>query len=150
MFGPGPVAALALAASVGAPALAPRTDWVGETVFARKPGVLYGKVEPDGTFTPLDKLRSIQYVVVRDEKGRLQVTQDGKPVWINKDDMVRLKDGVQHAFRRGPCPAIDCDVIGLRPRLQIGGDQGGTQLLVVRRLFHCLPSFWAKMKMHRV
>ena len=87
---------LALGAAVLAPALPARTDWVGETVFTKKPGIAYGKVEPDGTFTPVATLRSIQYVVVRDEKGRLQVTQDGKPVWVNKDEMVRLKDAVEH------------------------------------------------------
>ena len=94
MFGPDSLAALALAAS--APAPPARTDWVGETVFAKKSGVTYGKVEPDGTFTPVGGRRSIQYVVVKDEKGRLQVSQDGKPVWVSKDDMVRLKDAVEH------------------------------------------------------
>ena len=89
-------ATLALAASVMAPNLPPRTDWVGETVFVKKPGVSYGQVEPDNTFTPIAGLRSIQYVVVRDEKGRLQISQDGKPVWVAKDDMVRLKDAVEH------------------------------------------------------
>lgn len=96
MFGPAALTTLALGAAVMAPALPARTDWVGETVFARKPGIAYGKFEPDGTFTPVATLRSIQYVVVKDEKGRLQVTQDGKPVWINKDEMVRLKDAVEY------------------------------------------------------
>jgi tetratricopeptide (TPR) repeat protein len=96
MFGPASFAALALAASVAAPALAPRTDWVGETVFVKKPGVAFGTVERDGTFTPKGNLRSIQYVVVRDEKGKLQLSQDGKPVWVNKDDMVRLRDAPEH------------------------------------------------------
>jgi tetratricopeptide (TPR) repeat protein len=96
MFGPDTFAALALAASVMAPALAPRTDWVGESVFIKKPGVVYGTVERDGTFTPKGNVRSIQYLVVRDEKGRLQVSQDGKPVWVSKDDMVRLKDAPEH------------------------------------------------------
>jgi tetratricopeptide (TPR) repeat protein len=95
MFGPAAVTTLALGAAVMAPALQPRTDWVGETVFVKKTGTMYGKVESDGTFTPIDKLRSIQYVVVRDEKGRLQVSQDGQPVWVNKDEMVRLKDAVE-------------------------------------------------------
>jgi tetratricopeptide (TPR) repeat protein len=99
MFGPAALTTLALGAAVLAPALPARTDWVGETVLARKPGIAYGTVERDGTFTPVDKLRSIQYVVVRDEKGRLQVTQDGQPVWVNKDEMVRLKDAVEHYTR---------------------------------------------------
>jgi len=96
MFGPVSLAALALAASVMAPALPARTDWVGETVFAKQSGVAYGEVGPDGTFSPVARLRSIQYVVVKDEKGRLQVSQDGKPVWVSKEDMVRLKDAVEH------------------------------------------------------
>lgn len=96
MFGPAAYATLALGAAVMAPALQPRADWVGETVFVKKPGVSYGQVEADNTFTPIDRLRSIQYIVFRDEKGRLQVSQDGKPVWVNKDDMVRLKDAVEH------------------------------------------------------
>ena len=96
MFGPAAVTTLALGAAVLAPALQPRTDWVGETVFVKKSGTMYGKVEADNTFTPIATLRSIQYVVVRDEKGRLQVSQDGQPVWVNKDEMVRLKDAVEH------------------------------------------------------
>lgn len=96
MYGPDLFATLALAASVMAPALPPRTDWVGEVVFVKKPGTVGGKVEPDGTFTPTGRLRSIQYVVVKDEKGRLQVNQEGKPVWVQKEDMVRLKDAVEH------------------------------------------------------
>jgi tetratricopeptide (TPR) repeat protein len=99
MFGPAAVTTLVLSAAVMAPALPARTDWVGETVFVKKSGTMYGKVEADNTFTPIDRLRSIQYVVVRDEKNRLQVTQDGKPVWVNKDDMVRLKDAVEHFTR---------------------------------------------------
>ena len=95
MFGPAAFTTLALGAAVMAPALPARTDWVGETVFIKKSGTSYGTVEPDGTFTPVGNLRSIQYVVVKDEKGRLQVTQDGKPVWVNKDEMVRLKDAVE-------------------------------------------------------
>jgi tetratricopeptide (TPR) repeat protein len=94
MSGPDLLAALVLSASVAAPALPPRTDWVGETVFVKQPGSSYGNVEPDGTFTPAGRLRSIQYVVTREEKGRLRVSQDGKPVWVEKDDMVRLKDAV--------------------------------------------------------
>lgn len=89
-------AGLVLAASVAAPALPPRTDWVGETVLIKKSGTAFGKVEPDGTFTEVGRLRSIQYVVVKDEKGRLQLMQDNKQVWVNKDDMVRLKDAVEH------------------------------------------------------
>src|SRR5215210_7213751 len=96
MFGPAALTTLALGAAVLAPALPARTDWVGETVFAKKAGLNYGQAQPDGTCTPSATLRSIQYVVVRDEKGRLQVSQDGKPVWVNKDEMVRLKDAVEH------------------------------------------------------
>jgi tetratricopeptide (TPR) repeat protein len=96
MFGPDLFAGLALAASILAPALPPRTDWVGEPVFIKKSGTTYGNVEPDGNFTPVGRLRSIQYVVVKDEKGKLQLNQDGKSVWVAKDDMVRLKDAVDH------------------------------------------------------
>jgi tetratricopeptide (TPR) repeat protein len=96
MFGPTSFATLTLAASVLAPALPPRTDWVGDTVFVKKGGIAYGRIERDGTFTPVGTLRSIQYVVVQDEKDRLQLNQDGKPIWVNKEDMVRLKDAVDH------------------------------------------------------
>jgi tetratricopeptide (TPR) repeat protein len=61
---------------------------------------MYGKVETDGTFTPVGRLRSIQYVVVREEKGRLQLSQDGKPIWVEKDHMVRLKDAVDYYTKR--------------------------------------------------
>src|SRR3954463_713874 len=68
MFGPDSLAALALAASVLAPALPARPDGVGETGFAKQSGVAYGEVGADGTFSPVGRLRSIQYVVVKDEK----------------------------------------------------------------------------------
>jgi tetratricopeptide (TPR) repeat protein len=100
MSAPELFAALVVSSSVMAPALPPRTDWVGETVFVKAPGSLYGQIEVDGTFTPVDRLRSIQYVVVKDEKGRLQITQDGKPVWVNKDEMVRLKDAVDYYTKK--------------------------------------------------
>lgn len=93
-------ATLALAASVGAPALAPRSDWVGQTVFVKEPGTAYGRIDPDGTFTPVGKLRSIQYVVAREEKGRLQLLQEGKPVWVNKDDVVLMKNAVEYYTKR--------------------------------------------------
>jgi tetratricopeptide (TPR) repeat protein len=94
MFGPDLYASLALAASILAPALPPRTDWVGDTVFIKKPGIPVGQLEADGTFTPSGQSRSIQYTVTRDEKGHVQVMQDGKRVWMAKDDVVRLKDAV--------------------------------------------------------
>ena len=46
MFGPDLFATLALAASIMAPALAPRTDWVGEIVFIKKPGTNGSQVFP--------------------------------------------------------------------------------------------------------
>ena len=96
MFGPDLFATLALAASIMAPALAPRTDWVGEIVFIKKPGTNGGQLLPDGNYKPAGRLRSIQYIAVKDEKGRIQVVQDGKPVWVDKEDLVRLKDAVEH------------------------------------------------------
>src|SRR5262249_6842298 len=40
MFGTELYAGLVVAASIMAPALAPRTDWVGEIVFIKKPGLI--------------------------------------------------------------------------------------------------------------
>src|SRR5262245_36439768 len=96
MFGPDLYATLALAASILAPALPPRTGWVGDAVFIKKPGIAVGQLEADGTFTPNGVSRSILHVVTRDEKGHVQVVQDGKRVWISKDDVVRLKDAVEY------------------------------------------------------
>jgi Tetratricopeptide repeat len=96
MFGFNLIATVALASSVSAPALPPRTDWVGETVYIKKSEATYGRIEADGTFTPLGKVKSIQFTVQRDEKGYLQFSQEGKPIWVKKDDMVRQKDAVEH------------------------------------------------------
>ena len=96
MFGPDLFATLAFAASIMAPALAPRTDWVGEIVFIKKPGTNGSQLLPDGNYKPAGRLRSIQYTAVKDEKGRIQVVQDGKPLWVDKEDLVRLKDAVEH------------------------------------------------------
>ena len=96
MYGPDLFVTLALAATIAAPALPARTDWVGETVFVKKPNGVSERKEPDGTFTPIEQLKSIQYVVVRDEASKLQLLQDGKPIWVNKDDLVRQKDAVAH------------------------------------------------------
>src|SRR4051812_43960354 len=96
MSGPDLYAALALAASILAPALPARTGWVGDTVFIKKPQTTVGQVEADGTFTPTGTSRSIQYVVTREEKDHVQVVQDGKRVWVAKDDVVRLKDAADY------------------------------------------------------
>jgi tetratricopeptide (TPR) repeat protein len=87
---------LALAASINAPALPARTDWVGETVFIKKSSTPYGKLDTDGKFTPVGSLRSLQYRADKDEKGYIQVNQEGKPVWVHKEDLVRLKDAVDY------------------------------------------------------
>jgi tetratricopeptide (TPR) repeat protein len=96
MFGPTLFAGLAAAASVMAPALPPRTDWVGETVFIKKPGLIAQTLEPDGNFKPVGRVRSIQFVAVKEEKGHIQVVQEGKRVWIEKENLVRLKDAVEY------------------------------------------------------
>src|SRR4051794_31943965 len=87
---------LALSSTVMAPALPERNDWVGEWVLIRQTGTVCEKKEADGNFTPNGTLKSIQYRVEKDEKGKLMVNQEGKQVWINKDHMVRLKDAVDH------------------------------------------------------
>src|SRR5262245_36288428 len=96
MIGADLFASLALAASVMAPALPPRTDWVGEVVFIKKPGTVGYTLERDGNFKPAGRLRSIQYVASKDEKEHIQVMQDGKRIWVPRDDLVRLKDAVEH------------------------------------------------------
>jgi tetratricopeptide (TPR) repeat protein len=96
MIGADLFATLALSASILAPALQPRSGWVGEWVFIKKTETTYGKLEANGTFTPLGKLRSIQYRADKEEKGYVQVNQEGKPVWVSKDDLVRLPDAVEH------------------------------------------------------
>jgi tetratricopeptide (TPR) repeat protein len=89
-------AGLAVAASIMAPALAPRTDWVGETVFIKKTGLIAYTLESDGNFKPAGRVRSIQYLAVKEEKGHIQVVQEGKRVWIEKENLVRLKDAVEY------------------------------------------------------
>jgi tetratricopeptide (TPR) repeat protein len=96
MFGTDLFAGLAMAASIMAPALAPRTDWLGETVFIKKPGLIAYTFEPDGNFKPAGRVRSIQFVAVKEEKGHILVVQEGKRVWIEKDNLVRLKDAVEY------------------------------------------------------
>jgi len=91
-------ATLALSSTVMAPALPerPRSDWVGEWVFIKRSQTPCEKMALDGTFTPNGTLRSIQYRVEKEDKLKIMVNQEGKQVWINKDDMVRLKDAVDH------------------------------------------------------
>ena len=102
MSGPDLLAALVLSASLGAPALPPPkpAEWVGQTVFVREPGGTYENRDPDGTFTPVGRLRSIQYVVVREEMDRIQLVQDGKPIWVKKEDVVRSKEAVEFFTRK--------------------------------------------------
>jgi tetratricopeptide (TPR) repeat protein len=102
MSGPDLFAALILSASVMAPALPPQrpAEWVGQTVFVKQSGGMYEKRDPDGSFTPAGRLKSIQYVVVRDDEDRLQLTQDGKPIWVKKEEMVRQKDAVEYYTKR--------------------------------------------------
>jgi tetratricopeptide (TPR) repeat protein len=96
MTGPTVFAGLVVAASILAPKLPARTDWIGEIVFITKSSRPCGQVEADGSFTPTGTLRSIQYIVLKDEKGRVQVVNDGKRVWVDKSDLVRIGDAVQH------------------------------------------------------
>jgi tetratricopeptide (TPR) repeat protein len=95
MLAPNLFAMLVAAGSVLAPALPQRnTGWVGETVLIKRAGVQTARMEADGTFTPVGGVRSIQFVVTREERDRVQVSQEGKPVWIEKTDLVRLKEAV--------------------------------------------------------
>lgn len=96
MIGPQLFASLAIASSILAPALPPRTGWVGEWIFIKKTNTACERMEEDGTFKPAGILRSIQYRVDKEEKERVQVNQEGKAVWIKKDDVVRMKDAVDH------------------------------------------------------
>lgn len=96
----GSVLLAGLALSLGAPALPARTDWVGDWVFIKDSGVAYGTIEPDGSFKPVGTLKSLQYRVEKDVDDRIQVNQEGKPVWILKADMVRMKDAVDHYTKR--------------------------------------------------
>ncbi|WP_020475296.1 tetratricopeptide repeat protein [Zavarzinella formosa] len=96
MMGLDTLATLALAASLMAPALPKRTDWQGEPVMIRQASVAYGQVDADGKFTPQETLHSLQYIVVKEEKGYLQVNQEGKMVWVDKKDMVLLRDAPDH------------------------------------------------------
>ena len=97
MFGPDLFATLALAASIMAPALRAADRLGGRDRVHQEAGHQWqASCVPDGNYKPAGRLRSIQYIVVKDEKGRIQVIQDGKPVWVDKEDMVRLKDAVEH------------------------------------------------------
>jgi tetratricopeptide (TPR) repeat protein len=87
---------LLLAGSLLAPALPPRQGWVGETVLIKRPGTTAARLEPDGSYSPAGQARSIQYVVTRDVPDRVQVMQDGQPVWIEKAQLVRLRDAVEY------------------------------------------------------
>ena len=73
-----------------------RTGWVGDWIFVKKPNTAYERMEEDGTFKPAGTLRSIQYRVEKEEKERVQVNQEGKSIWIKKDEIVRMKDAVEH------------------------------------------------------
>ena len=96
MTGLGFFAMLALTSSIAAPAAKPRTDWVGETVFIKKSNTALLKREAVKSYTPVGRLISILYVVSDVEKGYLPVMQEHKPVWVLKEDMVRLKDAPDH------------------------------------------------------
>jgi len=96
MSGSALFAGFIVAASVLAPKLPARTDWVGELVFITKSSRPCGQIEADGTFIPTGTLRSIQYIVLKDEKGRVQVVNEGKRVWVDKADLVRIGDAVDH------------------------------------------------------
>lgn len=89
-------AGLLMAGTLMAPKPPARTDWAGENVFIKNSGTQYGEVDRDGKFTPTGRLLSLQYVVVREDKGYLQINNLGKLVWIKKDDMVRMKDAPEH------------------------------------------------------
>lgn len=96
MLGLNSVGLVLLAGSIMAPALPKRNDWQGEYVMIRESNVKSGTIDSEGQFTPTGTLRSLQYLVAKEEKGFLQFNQDGKLIWVNKKDMVLLKDAPDH------------------------------------------------------
>ena len=89
-------ATLTLAFSLMAPALPKRNDWQGEYVMVKKESVDYGQLDSEGVFTPQGTLLSLHYMTVREDKGYLQLNQEGKLVWVAKADMVRLAEAPVH------------------------------------------------------
>jgi tetratricopeptide (TPR) repeat protein len=61
---------------------------------------MYETRESDGSFNPAGRLKSIQYVVAREDMDRIQINQEGKPIWVKKDDMVRQKEAVEFFTKR--------------------------------------------------
>ena len=74
MIGPDLFATLALAASIMAPALPPRTDWVGEIGVHQEAGDHAAKLEPDGNFKPVGRLALHP---VRGREGRQGIPPGG-------------------------------------------------------------------------
>jgi len=69
---------------------------VGQQYFIKKSQTECGRVEPDGTFTPVDHLYAIQYTVVAEEKDVVQVVNQTKRVWVRKDDLVKLREAPEY------------------------------------------------------
>src|SRR3954469_10250366 len=90
------IAGLVRAGSILAPKLPTKSEWVGEAFFIKKSRTDYGRLEADGSFTPIDKLGSIQYTVLAEDREAVQVLNQSKKVWVRKADLVKLKEAPEY------------------------------------------------------
>jgi tetratricopeptide (TPR) repeat protein len=84
------------ASSLAAPALPKRNSYEQATVMTRDSGVQCGTINDDGSFTPTDPLRNIEYRVLKDLGKYLELAQEGKRIFVQKEAMLRLDEALDH------------------------------------------------------
>ena len=71
------------------------TGWVGKTVFVKKIGVKFHRLDDSGVPVDLGLLTGIDYKVLGDNKAQVQIkTRQGLLGWVEKSDVVLLEDAV--------------------------------------------------------
>jgi tetratricopeptide (TPR) repeat protein len=92
------VAAIGLAAGS---AVAAQESWVGKTIFTKKAGIKIGNTGDDGKQVYVAELKGLDYKVLGDKDGWLQVNDGrGDVGWFDKADAVPLEEAIGYFSER--------------------------------------------------
>lgn len=98
-------ASLVLIGLAAAEAAAKEALWAGKTIFMKRKGVSSGFTGKDGQDVLVANLTAVQYRVLKDRDGWLQVSHNGVKGWFDKNEAVVIDEAVEYfteIIRRNP------------------------------------------------
>ncbi len=93
--------------------LADDNIWAGKEIIAKRSGVKVNRTEPDGTSKQI-KLKSIVDKVRSEKDGWLGVDNNGEPGWLDKNDVVLIRDAPVYFTDRIRANPKDDEAYGFR------------------------------------